>query len=128
MYKRKIPLDLNCGLDIVREVLYGKWKLHLIYFIAQGIARPGELQRKIPGATRRVLNVQLSELETHGIVAKRVYAELPPRVEYALTERGQSVVPIVMALGTWGDEHQEPLRQAITQDYAVVEDDTAPMT
>ena len=67
MYKRKIPLEFNCGLDLVKEVLFGKWKIHLIYFIAQGVQRPGELQRKIPGATRRVLNVQLNQLESHGI-------------------------------------------------------------
>jgi DNA-binding HxlR family transcriptional regulator len=60
MYKRKIPIELNCGLDLVKEVLYGKWKIHLVYFISQGIKRPGELQKKIPGATRRVLNVQLN--------------------------------------------------------------------
>jgi len=63
MYKRKIPIELNCGLDLVKEVLYGKWKVHLIYFISQGLKRPSELQRKIPRATRRVLNVQLNQLE-----------------------------------------------------------------
>src|SRR6267378_6427836 len=81
MYKRKIPIELNCGLDLVKEVLYGKWKIHLIYFISQGVKRPGELQRKIPGATRRVLNVQLNQLEDHELIFKKIYAELPPRVE-----------------------------------------------
>lgn len=113
MYKRKIPLELNCGLDLVREVLYGKWKIHLIYFIAQGIKRPGELQRKVPGATRRVLNVQLNQLEAHGIIAKKIYAEMPPKVEYSLTDLGCTVLPIVTALGQWGDEHQEYLRRVI---------------
>ena len=114
MYKRKIPIELNCGLDLVKEVLYGKWKIHLIYFISQGIKRPGELQRSIPGATRRVLNVQLNQLEKHELVSKKIFAELPPRVEYSLTGFGQSVLPVVMALGEWGDEHQERLRRVIS--------------
>jgi DNA-binding HxlR family transcriptional regulator len=117
MYKRKIPIELNCGLDIVKEVLYGKWKIHLIYFIGQGIQRPGELQRRIPSATRRVLNVQLNQLEAHGIVSKVIFAELPPHVEYSLTELGCSVLPIVSALGHWGDEHQEVLSEMIARHW-----------
>jgi DNA-binding HxlR family transcriptional regulator len=115
MYKRKIPIELNCGLDLVKEVLYGKWKMHLLYFISQGCKRPGKLQKKIPGATRRVLNVQLNQLEEHELIAKKIYAELPPRVEYSLTDLGQSVLPVIMALGKWGDDHQEQLRRAIAK-------------
>jgi len=111
MYKRKIPIELNCGLDLVKEVLYGKWKVHLIYFISQGLKRPSELQRKIPRATRRVLNVQ-----DHGLISKKIYAQLPPKVEYTLTRIGRSVLPIVMALGKWGDDHQEQLRSRIAKD------------
>jgi DNA-binding HxlR family transcriptional regulator len=70
MYKKKIPIDLNCGLDLVKEVIYGKWKIHLIYFIAEGNKRPGQMQKKIPQATRRVLNMQLNELEAQGLSVK----------------------------------------------------------
>lgn len=115
MYKRKIPIELNCGLDLVKEVLYGKWKIHLLYFISQGIKRPGELQRKIPGATRRVLNMQLNQLEDHELIAKKIYAELPPKVEYRLSELGQSVLPVILVLGKWGDDHQEQLRRVIAK-------------
>jgi DNA-binding HxlR family transcriptional regulator len=115
MYKRKIPIELNCGLDLVREVLNGKWKIHLLYFISEGAKRPGELQRKIPRATRRVLNVQLSQLQKHGLVSRKIYAELPPRVEYELTAFGRTVLPVISALGKWGDDHQERLRKAISQ-------------
>jgi DNA-binding HxlR family transcriptional regulator len=114
-YRKKIPIELSCGLDLVKEVLYGKWKIHLLYFISEGARRPGELQRKIPAATRRVLNVQLNQLEEHGLIAKKIYAELPPKVEYRLTELGQSVLPIITALGKWGDDHQEHLRRVIAQ-------------
>jgi DNA-binding HxlR family transcriptional regulator len=115
MYKRKIPIELNCGLDLVKEVLYGKWKIHLIYFISQGLKRPSELQRKIPRATRRVLNMQLNQLEEHALIYKTIYAQLPPKVEYALTELGQTVLPVIMALGKWGDDHQEQLRRVIAK-------------
>ena len=115
MYQRKIPIELNCGLDLVREVCYGKWKMHLLYFISEGVRRPGELQRKIPAATRRVLNVQLNQMEKHGLISKKIYAELPPRVEYKLTGVGQTVLPIITALGNWGDEHGMYLRRVITQ-------------
>ncbi len=118
-YKKKIPIELNCGLDLVKEVLFGKWKIHLLYFISEGVKRPGELQRKIPAATRRVLNVQLNQLEDHGLISKRTYAELPPRVEYSLTELGQSVLPIITALGKWGEDHQEHLRRVITQEESI---------
>jgi DNA-binding HxlR family transcriptional regulator len=112
-YTKKIPIDPTCGLDLVKEVLYGKWKIHLLYFISEGARRPGELQRKIPAATRRVLNVQLNQLEDHGLIAKKIYAELPPKVEYSLTELGKSVLPMIAALGKWGDDHQEHLRRVI---------------
>lgn len=115
MYKKKIPIELNCGLDLVREVLYGKWKLHLLYFISEGANRPGQLQKKIPGATRRVLNVQLNQMEKHGLISRKIYAELPPKVEYKLTPLGQTVLPIITALGQWGDTHQKYLRRVIAQ-------------
>ena len=97
----------------MKEVVFGKWKIHLLYFISQGNKRPSELQSSIPGATRRVLNVQLNQLEEHGLISKRIYAQLPPRVEYELTELGQSLLPILIELGEWGDRHHEFLRSAI---------------
>src|SRR5258707_15667473 len=107
MYKRKTPIELNCGLDLVREVLNGKWKIHLLYFISEGVKRPGNLQRKIPRATRRVLNVQLNQLEQHGLVSRKIYAELPPRVEYKLTVFGRTVKPTIALLGKWGHDPQK---------------------
>jgi DNA-binding HxlR family transcriptional regulator len=73
--------------------------------VARNLKRPAELQRRIPGATRRVLNVQLNQLEEHELISKKIYAELPPRVEYSLTEFGQSVLPVISALGKWGDDN-----------------------
>lgn len=113
MYKRKIPLSLNCGLDLIGEVLYGKWKIRLLWFINEGYQRPSELQRKIPDASRRVLDMQLKELEEHELITKKIYPVVPPKVEYSLTEFGKTLIPVISALGQWGDEHQKRLRTLI---------------
>ncbi|RZL51726.1 MAG: transcriptional regulator [Pedobacter sp.] len=113
MKDRKIPLNLNCGLDLIGEVLYGKWKIRLLWFIEQGHKRPSELQRKIPEASRRVLNIQLKELEEHELISKVIYPVVPPKVEYSLTDFGKTLIPVISALGNWGDEHEERLRNLI---------------
>lgn len=113
MYERKIIPNLNCGLDLIGEVLYGKWKIRLLWFINQGHKRPSELQRKIPDATRRVLNIQLKELEDHELITKKIYPVVPPKVEYSLTEFGESLIPVVAALGQWGDQNEDRLRKVI---------------
>jgi DNA-binding HxlR family transcriptional regulator len=113
MYERKIIPNLNCGLDLIGEVLYGKWKIRLLWFINEGHKRPSELQRKIPDASRRVLNVQLKEMEEHELVSKTIYPVVPPKVEYTLTEFGKSLIPVVGALGQWADQHQDRLRMLI---------------
>ena len=107
--------SLRCGLDLIGEVLYGKWKIRLLWFIHQGFQRPSELQRKIPDASRRVLTLQLKELENHELVAKVIYPVLPPKVEYSLTAFGQSLIPIIGAIGQWGDQHEERLRRLIVK-------------
>lgn len=113
MYERKIIPNLNCGLDLIGEVLYGKWKIRLLWFIDQGHKRPSELQRKIPDATRRVLNIQLKELEDHELITKKIYPVVPPKVEYSLTEFGKSLIPVISILGQWADQHEDRLRTLI---------------
>lgn len=113
MYERKTIPNLNCGLDLIGEVLYGKWKIRLLWFIDQGHKRPSELQRKIPDATRRVLNIQLKELEEHELVSKVIFPVVPPKVEYSLTDFGKTLIPVIATIGNWGDEHEERLRSLI---------------
>jgi len=121
MYERKITPNLNCGLDLVGEVLFGKWKIRLLWFIDQGYQRPSQLQRKIPDASRRVLNIQLKELEDHDLVARKVFPVVPPKVEYSLTQFGNTLIPVIAAMGQWGDEHQERLREVILKRLGVSE-------
>ncbi|MCZ8214875.1 MAG: helix-turn-helix domain-containing protein [Cyclobacteriaceae bacterium] len=119
MYERKIQPTLSCGLDMVGEVLYGKWKIHLLWFINQGHQRPSELHRKIPDASKRVLNVQLKELEDHNLVSKTIYPVVPPKVEYMLTDFGKSLIPVIASLGNWADEHENELREVIARSIKV---------
>lgn len=118
MRERKIPLNLNCGLDLIGEVLYGKWKVRLLWFINEGHKRPSELQRKIPDASRRVLNMQLKELEQHELITKVIYPVMPPKVEYSLTDFGKTLIPIIGTLGKWGDDNEEKLRTLIVKNTA----------
>lgn len=113
MYAKKNNPSLQCGLDLVGEVLYGKWKIRILWFIHLGNLRPSELQRKIPDATRRVLNVQMKELEDHELIVKKIYPVVPPKVEYTLTDFEKTIIPLIESIGIWGDEHQERLRSVI---------------
>jgi len=114
MYERKIPLPVDCGLHLTKEVLNGKWKANLIYAISEHIKRPSELQRAMPGATKRVLNMQLNQLEEHGVISKKIYHQLPPKVEYSLTPLGESLMPLIDAMNIWGDQHRNYLEKVIT--------------
>lgn len=102
MYQRKIPIDYECGLSVAMEVVGSKWKFCLLDEIAKGATRPRDLVNAINGITKRVLQKQLSELELHGILGKTIYAEVPLRVEYFLTESGKSILPLVSAVDKWG--------------------------
>ncbi len=117
MYERKILPNLNCGLDLTGEVLYGKWKIRLLWFIHEGHQRPSELQRKIPDASKRVLNIQLKELEEHELITKKIYPVVPPKVEYRLTDFGESLIPVISVIGTWGDSHEERLKSVILKRF-----------
>ena len=125
MYERKTTPNLNCGLDLIGEVLYGKWKIRLLWFIDQGYRRPSELQRKIPNASRRVLNIQLKELEDHELVTRKIYPVVPPKVEYSLTDFGKTLIPVIATLGQWSDEHEDRLRDVILR-HAVSSDTDVP--
>ncbi len=112
---------MDCGLHLTREVLNGKWKPALLNAINMGLKRPSEISKIFPDATRRVLNVQLKELEEHGMIEKKIYPQLPPKVEYSLTEIGASLMPIVDAMNAWGDKHRDFLEEVLRNDPKIKE-------
>jgi DNA-binding HxlR family transcriptional regulator len=87
------------------EIIGGKWKGVILYHLMERTYRFGELKRVMPGVTQRMLTKQLRELETDGIIHRKVYAEVPPKVEYSLTEVGESLTDVMMMMRDWGRNH-----------------------
>jgi DNA-binding HxlR family transcriptional regulator len=106
MYERKLPEILDCGIYITMKVLGGKWQPCIIDAINTGIRRPSEMHRYIDAASPRVINMQLRELESHGLVTKTVFDEVPLKVEYYLTPLGRSILPVIEAMNVWGDKNK----------------------
>jgi len=92
----------NCGLAKTLEIIGSKWTLMILYGLMSGTKRFGELQSEL-GVSPRTLTARLVQLEKDGIIAKKAYAEVPPRVEYSLTAKGKSLNKIVTELCRWGD-------------------------
>lgn len=107
MSKRKHNPDYGCPIEVTLDVIGGKWKGMVLYCLLKGTARFNELRRLIPKATQRVLTTQLRELEQDGVISRKVYPEVPPRVEYSLTEFGLSLKPILELMGAWGEEYRQ---------------------
>lgn len=92
----------SCPVTHCLSVIGGKWKPVIIFCIANGIDRFGAMQRAVPGITKQMLTKQLRELEADEIISRKVFAEVPPRVDYALTDKGRSVLPIIDQMKSWG--------------------------
>lgn len=94
----------RCGVEVTLSVIGGKWKGLILWHLRTRTLRFSQLQRRLQGVTQKMLTQQLRELEADGLVHRQVYAEVPPRVEYSLTESGQSVVPILERMCQWGQD------------------------
>jgi DNA-binding HxlR family transcriptional regulator len=94
--------DENCPVGVVLRILGGKWKLSILCALLDGTKRFSELRRLNPGITQRMLTNQLRELEADLVVTRKIYAEVPPKVEYSLTEVGKKLQPILQQLEQWG--------------------------
>lgn len=93
----------GCTVEGALRHIDGKWKGVVLYHLFEGTMRFNEIRRRIPNCTQRMLTNQLRELETDGLIARKVYAQVPPKVEYSLTPRGRSLEPVITALKIWGD-------------------------
>ena len=105
MYERKTSVDLDCPLRLTMSLIGSKWKSCILDELRHRPLRPSELHRIFPEATPRVLDLQLKELVEDGLVAKTIYPELPPRSEYAITELGLTLIPIIDAMIEWGNRN-----------------------
>lgn len=113
MYEKKIPFDIDCGIKITMEVIGGKWKPCILQELNTGAKRPSELHRLFADASPRVINQQLKELELHGMIKKKIFAELPPRSEYSITEVGKTLIPIIEQLENWGDGFRPEMKKIL---------------
>ena len=100
--------EFNCEKELTLSIIGGKWKMLILWHLGkEGTKRFGELKNLIPGITQRMLVNQLRELEEHLIVHREVYPVVPPKVEYSLTERGSSLMPILDSMYEWGKNYIE---------------------
>lgn len=117
--KRK---DFDCGpgcpVEVTLDLIDGKWKGVILYHLQGGTQRFGELRKRMPAITQRMLTKQLRALENDALITRKVYAEVPPRVEYTLSETGERLRPVIDALKSWGEDHRARMSASVGTDVA----------
>jgi DNA-binding HxlR family transcriptional regulator len=109
-----MPLQNRCPVTTTLSVIGGKWKPIILYVIKKEKKRFGEIKKLIPSISQKMLTQQLRELEENDIVHRKVYAVVPPKVEYSLTDYGCTLMPILEAMAAWGKKHrqtEDPIKQ-----------------
>src|SRR3990167_3110281 len=96
-----------CCVDSTLKVIGGKWKLIIIWHLAQKTMRFSELEREIPGITQKMLSQQLREMEKDRLITRKVYPVVPPKVEYSITDHGRSLNKVLRELNDWGEKHSK---------------------
>ncbi|MCR6642537.1 MAG: helix-turn-helix transcriptional regulator [Sporocytophaga sp.] len=94
----------NCSVSVALNVIGGKWKMLIVYLIMNDINRFGKLNMILKDISKQMLTTQLRELEQDGLIDRVIYPEIPPRVEYFLTQKGKALIPIMDALKLWADD------------------------
>lgn len=92
----------NCPMEMTMDLIGGKWKVLIIWHLSFGILRFNELKRKFSEVTQKMLTQQLRDLESNGLIIRKVYPQVPPKVEYSLSELGESLVPVLRDMNEWG--------------------------
>ncbi len=95
----------SCPAESTVELIGGRWKIVILWYLFQGVKRFSELQRALRGVSQKVLTQQLRDMERNGLVTRTIYAQVPPKVEYSLTPLGLSLKPVVEAIHQWGIAH-----------------------
>ena len=96
----------NNPVELSLDIIGGKWKMPIIWCLRGDTLRYGEIRRSLPKVTHKMLTQQLRELESDEIIKRKVYPEVPPKVEYSLTLLGKSVIPVIDLLSEWGEEYR----------------------
>jgi len=99
--------EYYCPVKLTTDVIGGKWKPLILFYLEHGSKRFGELRKLIPGMTKKMLTQHLRDLERDEIIRRKVYAVVPPKVEYSLTKHGESLKPILKLMSAWGTRHRK---------------------
>jgi DNA-binding HxlR family transcriptional regulator len=110
--KRQLKAAPCCPAEEAMEILGGKWRVGIVHHLEAGPLRFNELRRKLPGITQKMLTQQLRHLQRYGVIKRRQFEEIPPRVVYSLTDLGASVFPLLVQISQWSEKHMHRLRQA----------------
>lgn len=105
MTHSRYDCNQGCPVEATLEVIGGKWKGIILHHLLSETIRFNELRRLMPEITQRMLTKQLRELEANRLISRKVYPEVPPKVEYSMTEYGYTLAPVIQALRAWGSHH-----------------------
>ncbi|MCR2806405.1 winged helix-turn-helix transcriptional regulator [Paenibacillus soyae] len=108
--------DGGCPVEYTLDVIGGKWKGIILYHLISGEKRFNEFRKICPAITQRVLTLQLRELEEDGVIHREAYNQIPPKVEYSLTEFGRTLVPIILLMRDWGNAHKNRRNAALSSE------------
>lgn len=105
MMSKHLPAYMKCPVATAQELISGKWKILILWHLSEKTLRFGELLRRLPGITQATLTNQLRSLEENGLVHREVFQEVPPHVEYSLTDIGWEFQPVIESIKTWGNKY-----------------------
>jgi len=117
---RKLGIDYSsddfegCPVETTLDIIGGKWKGILLYHLIDGKKRFNEFRRLYPKITQRMLTLQLRELEKDGVIHREVYKQVPPKVEYSLTEFGRTLEPVILHMKDWGEKYRDRINKIET--------------
>ena len=98
-------IPYKCSVTLALDIIGGKWKPLILWHLRDKVLRFGELQRTLSGVTQKMLTQQLRELEAAGLINRQVYTQVPPKVEYSLTDEGKTIIPILEMISRWGADY-----------------------
>lgn len=106
-------LNMKCNVGLTHQIIQGKWKIVILYMLSDNTLRFGELHRCLPNIRQGYLTQQLKELEKDGLVHREVYKQVPPKVEYSLTEIGKNFIPVIKSMELWGETYRKAVEETI---------------
>lgn len=112
--------EFHCAMDVTMNYIGGKWKTVVLWYLRKDRKRFNELRKLIPNITEKMLSLQLKDLENDGIIKRKVYAEVPPRVEYYLTDFGKTLIPMLEEIARWGRNLAETKGRIIDKEKRVL--------